>query len=188
MAAPAPLALQASANAWAGNDGNWSTWAVEVGTPAQQFNIIPSTSHGEVWIPVPEGCSWLPSSINCGHSRGVGRFEDKQSEGFQINVSSSWEQIGIYELFAGGDLFNTSEAGLSGLDLVSVAQSKSFVSRQMIAGIATQNFWLGSLGLSRQSSDFAVANESVPSFLDVMKTQNHTPSASYGLAVGAYYS
>lgn len=110
------------------------------------------------------------------------------SEGFQTNASSSWDQIGIYELFAGGDLLNSLETGLYGLDMVSVANSKSLVSKQMVAGIATQDFWLGSLGLSRQSSDFSVANESIPSFLEVMKTQNYTPSASYGLAIGVSYS
>lgn len=185
MLLPAPLVLEPS-SIWAGNDGNWSTWEVQVGTPPQIFNVLPSTSHGEVWVPVTEGCSWLPSTIDCGKSRGIGRFQGAQSLGFQNNASTTWDQIGIYELSVGGDLFNTSESGLYGFDNISVGGVDSLPG-QVVAGIATQDFWLGSLGLNQQSSDFPVLNESVPSFLDALEARNRTPSVSYGLAVGASY-
>lgn len=185
MSFPIPLVLEPSA-VWAGSDGNWSTWEVQVGTPQQPFNILPSTSHGEIWIPVTEGCSWLPSTIDCGQLRGVGQFQGTQSLGYQNNASSTWQQIGIYELSVGGDLFNTSQSGLYGFDDISFGDNES-MSKQVVAGIATQDFWLGSIGLDAQSSDFPVLEESAPSLIDAMKAQNRTPSASYGFAVGASY-
>jgi hypothetical protein len=51
-----PLVLS-PANIWAGNDGNWSTWAVKVGSSLQNFHILPSASHGEVWVPGLQGCT-----------------------------------------------------------------------------------------------------------------------------------
>lgn len=185
MSFPVPLILEPS-GVWAGADGNWSTWSLQVGTPPQQFNVLPSTSHGEVWIPVTEGCSWLPSTIDCGKLRGIGSFQGAQSLGFQDNSSTTWDPIGIYELSVGSDLFNTSESGLYGLDTVSFDNNVS-IPEQIIAGIATQDFWLGSMGLNQQSSDFPVLNENASSLLDKMKAQNHTPSVSFSLAVGASY-
>lgn len=85
---------------WAGIDGNWSTWSVSTGTPPQQFQVWPSTSSGEVWLPLPDGCPptefW--STVECAASRGVDSSEGPRSVGFQKNVSSTWEEIGIYEL------------------------------------------------------------------------------------------
>jgi len=42
--------------------------------------------------------------------------------GFQENASSTWEQIGIYEFVTGGDLFQTTETGLYGLDDVVIGE------------------------------------------------------------------
>lgn len=57
---------------WDGNDGAWSTFMIRVGTPAQIFRVLPSTSGKETWIPIPDNCnagmSW------CGNARGVESF------------------------------------------------------------------------------------------------------------------
>lgn len=57
---------------WDGNDGAWSTFMIRVGTPAQLFRVLPSTSGQETWIPMPDQCSkgqgW------CGNARGVEPF------------------------------------------------------------------------------------------------------------------
>lgn len=182
MSIPIPLTLQPS-GIWLGNNGNWSSWTIEVGTPPQQFHILPSTSHGEIWVPDPEGCP----DLECAASRGIAPSQNAQVLGFQHNISDTWEQIGIFELLAGGDLFNTTETGLYGLDAASVDTGTLSVPDQIVASIATWDFWLGSLGLTQQASSFPVLNESVPSLLEAMKAQNFTPSVSFSLAVGASY-
>lgn len=57
---------------WDGNDGAWSTFVIRVGTPAQLFRVLPSTSGTETWVPIPDNCkagiSW------CGNARGVEPF------------------------------------------------------------------------------------------------------------------
>lgn len=184
MTAPAPLVLDAS-NSWLGNDGNWSSWTLGIGTPSQSFNVIISTSNNEVWVPGPQGCTNHGSPPACAASRGVDSFQESQSLGFQQNESSTWEQIGLYEFLTGGDVFGNNETGLYGLDSVSI--NSETLENQTVAGIATQDFWLGSLGMSNQSSEFPVREDSIPGLITALKKQNFTPSASFGLSVGASY-
>jgi hypothetical protein len=142
MASISPLVLEAGA-IWAGNDGNWSTWPAQIGSPPQQFHILPSTSHGEVWIPGPQGCSGRSAPLNCASSRGVGSFQGSQSLGFLENASSTWEQIGIYEFIVGGDLFEATETGLYGQDAVALgSKGENVINNQTVAGTVTQDFWV----------------------------------------------
>ena len=59
---------------WDGNDGSWSTFIIQVGTPPQYFRVLPSINGRETWIPVPIDCdrggSW------CGNARGVEPFRN----------------------------------------------------------------------------------------------------------------
>jgi hypothetical protein len=142
MASISPLVLEAG-TIWAGNDGNWSTWPAQIGDPPQQFHILPSTSHGEVWIPGPQGCTGRSAPSDCAASRGVGLFQGSQSLGFLENASSTWEQIGIYEFIVGGDLFEATETGLYGQDAVALGiKGENVINNQTVAGIVTQDFWV----------------------------------------------
>lgn len=62
---------------WDGNDGAWSTFIIRVGTPAQLFRVLPSTSGHQTWVPIPDQCgrgqSW------CGNARGVEPFNGASS-------------------------------------------------------------------------------------------------------------
>ena len=159
MAAIYPLVLEA--NSWAGNDGNWSTWPIQVGEPPQHFNVLPATSNGETWIPLLEACSSSPSvalsdPYFCGLSRGVGDFEGTQSFGYQHNASSSWENIGTYNLPVQAGLFDDDQAGLYGTDNVSLHNLTGNLKLpgQSVAGIVTKDFWLGSLGIAKRAANF----------------------------------
>jgi hypothetical protein len=187
-----PLVLEAGL--WAGNDGNWSTWPIQVGEPPQHFNVLPATSNGESWIPLLEACSNSPSVALtdpniCGKSRGVGEFEGTQGSGYQHNASSSWENIGTYNLPVQAGLFNDDQAGLYGTDSVSLHNSTGalYLTGQSVAGIVTKDFWLGSFGIAKRAANFSTEKTIVPSLLEELKAQNLTPSASFGLDVGASY-
>lgn len=192
MAASYPLLLDATS--WAGNDGNWSTWPIQVGTPAQEFHVLPATSHGEIWVPLPEGCQSSSTTIfsntsSCGASRGAGDVQNAQSSGFQKNTSTTWSEIGIYALPVQEGLFEDDQNGLYGTDVVGNHNETGSVeiTDQSVVGLATKDFWLGSLGIAQRASNFTVERTIVPSLLEALKAQNVTPSASFGLDVGASY-
>lgn len=185
MSTVAPLVVQPSFR-WAGNDGNWSTFQIGIGTPPQIFDVLPSTCNGEIWIPQPGAC---PSTYpDCARSRGVLSTTDPTDQGFQAESSKTWSQTGIYGLALEEELFHSNDTGLYGLDSLSLDNVGGIIlEEQTIAVIATPNFWLGSLGLSVQPSGFSVQDESHAPLLMSLRAQNLTSSASYGLSVGASY-
>jgi hypothetical protein len=192
MATHYPMILDAAS--WAGNDGNWSTWPIQVGTPPQQFNVLPATSHGEIWVPLPEGChssstANFPNASSCGASRGAGEFDGSQSFGYQKNSSTTWSETGIYALPVQDGLFDDDQNGLYGTDIVGLLNDTGSIEvvEQSVVGLATKDFWLGSLGVAQRAANFTVERTVVPSLLDSLKEQNTTPSASFGLDVGASY-
>lgn len=174
--------------AWDGNDGRWSTFIVRVGTPEQNFRILPGTSGQETLLPVPEGCTDSDPS-NCGSLRGAYPFNGKDSSGFQVNASSTWKNIGIYTLVTEDDL-GMNDNGLYGFDTVGLGLQNSggiTLQSQVIAGIATKNFYLGIFGLGPKPSNFSDFDYPQPTFMRTLKDQNKIPSLSFGYTAGAAY-
>lgn len=172
----------------------WSTFDIAVGTPPQPFRILPSTTGAEVWVPIPEGCEGILVNIpNCGMLRGVDDFEGQTSRGFETNGSSTWDLLGIYELSTEQNLWGTDgNPGQYGLDSITLDSQTSGqnvkLDSQTVAGVATGNVWLGSLGLGSQSASFDVHDGSIPSLIDSLQSQNYTSSLSFGYTAGAPYS
>lgn len=59
---------------WDGNDGSWSTFIIQVGTPPQYFRVLPSINGAGTWVPMPELCERGVS--RCGNARGVEPFRN----------------------------------------------------------------------------------------------------------------
>lgn len=82
--------------------------------------------------------------------------------------------------------FDTLTLGVPGSELPSL-------DNQIIAGIATNNYWLGYLGLSPIPFNFSSQNDATsmsdpqPSFLSNLKNQSLIPSLSWGYTAGASY-
>ncbi len=80
-----------------GNDGPWSTFDVRVGTPEQYIRVLVSTASPFPLIPLSEqGCStdvFVTVPPDCAVSRG---------NLFNINDSSSWDDLGIYGINQNG--------------------------------------------------------------------------------------
>lgn len=187
-AIPAPYVVAPTLQ-WDGDTGPWSTFSIRIGNPPQGIRILPSTSSSEVLVPVPEGCEGTLSNVpDCGDLRGIDNFANR---GFQTNASSTWSTVGIYELTLGESLFNVTDNALYGLDTVTVdtaiGDNNSQIISQTIAGIASANYWLGSLGLGTSEAHFPTREHGVPSLLSSMKSAALIPSLSFGYTAGARY-
>lgn len=185
--APEPFVFAAS-QTWDGNDGRWSTFIVRIGTPEQNFRVLPATSGHETLIPVPEGCTDSDPS-DCGSLRGAYPFNGQDSSGFLVNASSTWNNIGLYTLNLEDDL-GMNDNGLYGFDTVGLTLQNSgglTLEKQVVAGIATKNFYLGNFGLGPKPSNFSDFEYPQPSFMRSLKDQNKIPSLSFAYTAGAAY-
>ncbi|KAI9659023.1 MAG: hypothetical protein M1821_001983 [Bathelium mastoideum] len=190
---PAPFSF-APAQTWDGNDGLWSTFIVRIGTPPQDFRVLPSTAGQETWVPDSEGCTKNDPS-NCGNSRGVQPFNNQQGTGFLNNESSSWQSLGVYDLAFETNLDyenNVTYAGqgLFGFDTVGLQVENSngiTLNHQVVASIALKQFYLGIFGLGVKPANFSSFSDPQPAFLPSAVNQSLIPSRSWGYTAGASY-
>lgn len=61
------------------------------------------------------------------------------------------------------------------------------LSRQVIEGFATKDFYIGTFGLSPDAVNISTLDDPQPSFLAALALQNSTPSPSWAYTAGAYY-
>ena len=175
---------------WSGNDGEWSVFTMNVGTPGQEFEVLVSTESPEVWIPLPEGCP-PDEREDCPDLRGARPFNGAASPGFQRNESSTYQLIGTYELDLKENLgyegnaeyfyetvrFGAVQEENEGLKVVN----------QPVAGLASKDYFMGQIGLGAQLSQFSNNNAPVDSMMQRMKDQRKIPSMSYSYNAGAFY-
>ena len=173
---------------WLGNDGSWSTFIVRVGTPPEEFRVLPATNVQETWIPLPEACT-TSNFYNCTHLRGIVANETAAHQGFQLNQSSTWAKEGIYNLLSEGNL-GYSGNGEYGFDTVRLGPSSlggPTLNHQVVAGFVTNDFFLGIFGLGPKPANFSDFNSPIPSYMSTLVNENIIPSLSYGYTAGAKY-
>jgi len=154
---------------------------MQVGTPSQQFRLLPATGLDMTWVVHPEGCDTFSDQVSCAKSRGGLYFS---------HDSSTWNEIGLYELSIyeeamlgyggnGSYGFETITLGWPGNNLPSVG-------KQVIAGITTTSFYLGALGLNPWSVNFTELDNSHTSLLSTLKNESKIPSLTWAYTAGAY--
>ncbi|OCK84717.1 acid protease [Lepidopterella palustris CBS 459.81] len=185
---PAPYVVPPS-QSFDGDDGRWSTFSINVGTPGQDLRVQVSTQSGETWVIVPDGC-YPEDGANCPSLRGAQPFNSASSRGFQSNISSTWSTIGVYSLDLEQKL-NYTGNGLYGFDRVALgpASDNSALSldHQIVAGVAEPDYYMGHIGLGVQPSSFSSLSQPSQSFLIQMWNQTKIPSLSYAYTAGAKY-
>ncbi|KAF1976707.1 acid protease [Bimuria novae-zelandiae CBS 107.79] len=184
---PPPLVVPTSGS-WYGNDGSWSTFTIAVGNPPQEFAVLPATNVANTWVPIADDCKALNIS-DCGSKRGVYPFNNTISPGFQSNFSSTWENIGLFELgqnaflgFSGNGAFGYDTVGLVRGDASQTVQ----IDHQPVTAYASPDFWLGEIGLGNRGMNLG-QHDHPASFLTNLKEAGGIPSRSFGYTAGAPY-
>lgn len=152
---------------------------MQVGTPAQDVRVLISTSGTATWVVVPQGCI----------DNGPSNCADLRGEEFNPNASSTWEFKNYYELGLESNLGYTG-SGEFGLDKVGLGWQGSggpVLDHQVVAGIATEDFWLGLFGLTPRPTNFTNFNNPQPSFVETLKNQSLIPSLAWSYTAGASY-
>ncbi|KAK1597289.1 eukaryotic aspartyl protease [Colletotrichum navitas] len=164
-------------NGWYGVDGNWSAIELQVGTPGQTVNVLPSTSLSEFWVIGAGGCD--ANGSLCNSARG-GVFE--------MAGSKSWSSLGTWQL--GFDYLNNGGNGDYGLETLSATllEGDGLLSMDNIitASINTTSYYLGFLGLGVTKGSFGNRVAESP-FSQAVKKYGRIPSYSYGYTAGAHY-
>jgi hypothetical protein len=166
---------------WEGNDGPWSSFAIQIGNKPQNVRVLPSTASTSTWVVYDAGCPDDAPS-NCADSRG-GTFNPNNS---LTLVPNSIFELGIEENLDfsvfGEFSFDTVTLGWQGSGGPSVEHS-------VVAGIADTTFtWMGVLGLNPRPTNFSTfPNSPQVSFLQSLRNQNNIPSLSWAYTAGAQY-
>ncbi|KAL8717010.1 MAG: hypothetical protein Q9225_005709 [Loekoesia sp. 1 TL-2023] len=181
----APIIVSPS-QAWDGNDGPWSTFALGFGTPPQFVRVLVSTTCPQPWAVDPLGCTTTDPS-NCPYRRG---------NQFYKNLSSTWQDKGLYELDEELNLGFTGNGnfGLDSITLGYPGSSSVTINHQLLATIATKDFYLATWGIAPRATNLTrpgqnpvtfAAEDAYPSLLSILKQENKIPSISYGYTAGA---
>ncbi|THW38752.1 acid protease [Aureobasidium pullulans] len=115
---------------------------------------------------------------------------------FKSNDSTSWStqslsNAGVFELTTeyAESYLGLDGVGAYGFDTLSLGLNTGLptLSRALIAGLSTNNYWLGSLGLSRWPFNFSNFDDPQPSLLTTLFKQSQIPSLSWAYTAGAAY-
>ncbi|OCL10878.1 acid protease [Glonium stellatum] len=175
-----PISIPAS-QYWDGDDGPWSSFRIQVGTPAQQIRVLPALDQSSTLVVLPEACSTTDGS-NCDSDRGFL---------YERNASSTWSQTGFYNL----SLFLESRLGYSGaalygndtLQLGWEGDGLPSVTNQVIGGIVTKDFYIGMLALDPRPMNFSNFNDPQPSLMQSLRSMGTPiPTTSWSYTAGAY--
>lgn len=177
---PAPVVAGVS-QYWEGNDGPWSSFAIQVGKTAQDVRVFPSTASTTTWVVENVGCpSDAPS--NC---------EDSRGGVFNKNTSLTWVPNSIFEIGIeenlGFDVFG--DFGFDTVTLGWLGSGGPTVEHSIVAGIGdTTLTWLGVLALNPRPTNFSTfVNNPQVSFIQALRNQNAIPSVSWSYTAGASY-
>lgn len=146
------------------------------------MRVLVSTLVPETWVILKGGCS-LNAPSNCSDTRG-GLFDPSASSTW--NDQQTWSllvenNLGVDQNKIAGDYgydtLGIQAAGIGGIVL----------DHQLLAGVQTTEFFVGSIGLAARTSNFNGKNQNQTSLLTSLRDQKLIPSLSYGYTAGASY-
>ncbi|PQE17034.1 Acid protease protein [Rutstroemia sp. NJR-2017a BBW] len=187
---PAPIVVPPS-QYFEGVDGEWSTFNIRIGTPAQSVRVIASTNSPATLVVLPGGCTTNaidPVPSDCASSRG-GTFDNA--------LSTSWDNQGIFGINGVSYGFEANlgyefdaQYGLDtlGLGYADGADSPVLKNQTVAAYAMASPLYTGIFGLGTQPVIYQTfGNVSVPSFFRTLRDQKLIPSLSWSYTAGAKY-
>ncbi|RDL35259.1 uncharacterized protein BP5553_07190 [Venustampulla echinocandica] len=181
---PAPIIVPSSLD-WDGNDGPWSSFALQAGTPPQTIKVLPSTAGFQTWAVTPEGCV-SGDPVDCQKLRGE-FYNYKESSTYAPNLANVSSSIYGLDLEAGLGYTGKGRYGFDDIGLGWQGSGGPTLHNQTIAGIATKDFFLGLFGLNPRPSNFTNYNHPIPSFMQALQNQSMIPSLSWAYTAGNQY-
>jgi hypothetical protein len=168
-----------------GNDGPWSSFTIEIGTPSQSVNVLVSTASYQTWGIDPKGCTSTDPST-CSTSRG--RFYNNTASTSWIpNKSNITTTIYDLELESNLGYSGKGRYGFDDITLGYLGGGGPSLGNQTVASIAAKDFYMGLFGVKPQASNFTSLTDPIPSFMENLRTQNMIPSLSWAYTAGNKY-
>ncbi|KAL8933567.1 MAG: hypothetical protein Q9211_005710 [Gyalolechia sp. 1 TL-2023] len=192
MTSSAPTTLQPTPISWPPSEywllvdtlsrerlGGWSSFALQIGSPAQIVRVLISTAGQATWAisslrcppDLPPSCSQLLGGV------------------FNNNDSKSWDQKGFFGLGLETNLYPPDNAtfGLDSVGLGLTNASGPVLENQIVAALSGSTYAQGTFGLGRQPTNLSDFTDPHPSFLTSLYNKNLIPSLSWSYTAGAKY-
>ncbi len=107
------------------------------------------------------------------------------------SASTTWESKGINNLGLEANFGLDHINATYGFERVALGYSNAtggpFLEKQVVAGLATNSYYVGTFGLGQQPTNFTGIEEPHPSFLATLASKNIIPSKSWSYTAGARY-
>lgn len=161
-----------------GNDGPWSSFTLQVGTPAQNVRVFISGASPDTWVVRSDGC--LVSDSGCLEGRG---------RTFNPNASSTWSQHGYYQLGVEQNL-GVPVQGVFGNETLGLGIQGSggpVLQDQIVAAYTSEALYVGMFGTNPAPTNFTATDQGRPSYMSSLRRQNFIPSLSFGYTAGNQY-
>jgi hypothetical protein len=181
---PAPVIVPPS-ESWDGNDGPWSTFVFQIGTPPQTVKLLPSTISDQTWVIAEEGCQ-TGDPADCHTLRGE-LYNYNASSTWDPNLSSTSSDVYDLELEVALNYTGKGRYGFDDITLGYIGSGGLAVKNQSIAGIATKSYFMGLFGLTPRSQNFTSFNDPIPSFMQSLQNEAQIPSLSWSYTAGNQY-
>jgi hypothetical protein len=176
----APLSITPDQN-WDGIDGKWSSFTLRVGTPQQFVRTFISWAVYQTWVVLPIGCVAALDKDACA---------DKRGWLFDNETSSTFEYVGVYDLWVGRNLGKTpnSAVGFDRVGLSGMGENGPTLDNTTVSAFASDlMYYMGIFGINPKPSNFTDFNNPTPSYMTQLKEEKMIPSISFGYTAGAYY-
>lgn len=153
-----------------------------IGSPIQPLRLLPSTS-GNAIYPILSGACPASEPSDCG---------EKRASFFNPNASSTWAEIGIYELL----LIEEESLGLAangsfGIDNVVLGlpggSNAVALDHTVVGAFEDTSIYLGTIGLYPPAVNLSNITNPRPSFMGALRNQSKIPSTVWSYTAGANY-
>ncbi|SMR50646.1 unnamed protein product [Zymoseptoria tritici ST99CH_1E4] len=171
---------------WQGNDGNWSTFTLRLGTIPQPVHVLPSTSGSTILVVDPQGCE--SAFTKCDDLRGS-TFNQNASSTFHRIIQSE-QQTAFNVSFDSEKSLEYTALGPVGVEdkvLLGNEGASRPLDPQVIHSYYDYFPFLGFFGLEQQNSS-VFANETYRSILGSLSNSSNIPSAYWAYTAGSHWT